>query len=196
MAGTIIGMAVFFAAYFRVLQHPLFPVTVMPLTALDRWIGFQPWAAVLYVSLWVYVTLAPGLVRSGRELCSYAIAWVALAILGLGIFAAWPTAVPARATSWESWPAFSFLETVDAAGNACPSLHVAFAVLSALWFEHLLRAVGAGRWVRAGSWLWCVSICWSTVAIRQHVVLDVVAGAALGAVVGLLHLYTLRRRSL
>lgn len=192
MAGTIAGLGLFFAAYFGVLHHPLFPVTTMPLTALDRWLGFQPWAAMLYVSLWIYVPLALGLVRSDRELRSHAIAWAVLAVLGLGIFLVWPTTVPARATSWDSWPAFSFLETVDAAGNACPSLHVAFAVLSALWLEHLLRAVGAGRGVRAGNWLWCAAICWSTVAIRQHVVLDVVAGTALGGGVGLVHLRVLR----
>jgi hypothetical protein len=35
MIGTTLGMAVFFAAYFWVLRHPQYPVTVMPLTAVD-----------------------------------------------------------------------------------------------------------------------------------------------------------------
>lgn len=193
MAGTIAGMGGFFAAYFWVLHHPLFPVTVMPRTAADRWIGYQPWAAVPYVTLWVYVALVPALLRNARELRSLGIAWLVLAILGLGIFVAWPSTVSAPAPGEEPWPAFAFLQDIDAAGNACPSLHVAFAVLTAVWLDPLLRAVGAGRWVRAGNWAWCLAIGWSTVAIRQHVALDVAAGAALGAVVGLLHLRTLPR---
>ena len=48
--------------------------------------------------------------------------------------------------------------------------------------------MGAGKVVRAFNWLWCLGILYSTVAIRQHVVLDVLAGAGLGAVVAAVHL--------
>jgi hypothetical protein len=51
-----------------------------------------------------------------------------------------------------------------------------------------LRQLGAGPGVRAGNWLWCLGILYSTVATLQHVFLDVVAGAALGAVVAVLFL--------
>ena len=85
-------------------------------------------------------------------------------------------------------PAFGFLKSVDASGNACPSLHVAFAVFTAIWLNRLLRQMGAGKVVRAFNWLWCLGILYSTVAIRQHVVLDVLAGAGLGAVVAAVHL--------
>jgi membrane-associated phospholipid phosphatase len=37
--------------------------------------------------------------------------------------------------------------------------------------------------VRALNWIWCLGILYSTVATRQHVFLDVLAGAALGAVI-------------
>jgi len=71
--------------------------------------------------------------------------------------------------------------------NACPSLHVAFAVFAAAGLARELRAIGAARWLRALSILWCVGIVYSTLATRQHVVLDVVAGALLGALVALAH---------
>jgi membrane-associated phospholipid phosphatase len=96
---------------------------------------------------------------------------------------------------WSQHPAFAFLKTIDASGNACPSLHVAFAVFTAIWFRHLLREMGAGRFVRALNWLWCLGILYSTMAIRQHVALDVLAGAALGAIVAALHLRILYRTS-
>ena len=67
-----------------------------------------------------------------------------------------------------------------------------FAVFSAFWFERLLRQMGAGRLVRAFNWLWCLGILYSTVATRQHVALDVLAGAGLGALVAAGHLRWLR----
>ena len=194
MLGTTLGMTAFFAAYFWVLHHPQGPVTVMPLTFIDRLVGFQPAALPLYFSLWVYVSLAPALVVDRRELLGYGVAAAALGVIGLGLFVLWPTAVPPVEVDWQQHPGFAFLKAADASGNACPSLHVAFAMFTAVWFEHLLRRLGAGRFARFLNWLWCLGILYSTLATRQHVSLDVLAGAALGAAVAVAHLRWLRHR--
>jgi membrane-associated phospholipid phosphatase len=193
MIGTSLGMTVFFAAYFWVLKHPQFPVTVMPLTAIDRLIGFWPGALPVYLSLWLYIALAPSLLVDRRELLSIGLSWVALSIIGLGIFLVWPTIVPRPDTDWSLHPSIAFLKSVDLSGNACPSLHVAFAVFSAMWFARILRQMRAGRTARGINWLWCAGILYSTVATRQHVALDVLAGAALGCVAGAANLYWVRR---
>jgi membrane-associated phospholipid phosphatase len=73
------------------------------------------------------------------------------------------------------------LHGVDATGNACPSLHVATAVFTAAWLHRLLGQIGFGAAWRIGNALWVVGIVWSTVAVRQHVVLDVVGGLLLAA---------------
>jgi membrane-associated phospholipid phosphatase len=65
---------------------------------------------------------------------------------------------------------------------------VAFAVFTAFWFARLLRQMQAGRLAQALNWLWCLGILYSTLATRQHVALDVLAGAALGAIVAVGHL--------
>jgi membrane-associated phospholipid phosphatase len=65
---------------------------------------------------------------------------------------------------------------------------VAFAVFTALWFGRLLRGLGAGRAARELNWAWCAGIVYSTVAIRQHVALDALAGAVLGAGVAWAHM--------
>jgi membrane-associated phospholipid phosphatase len=193
MLGTTFGMAAFFIAYFWVLNHPQGAVTVMPLTFMDRLVSFQPAALPLYLSLWVYVSLAPALIVRGRELLSYGAAAAILSLIGLGLFAVWPTAVPPADVDWSRHPAFAFLKAADASGNACPSLHVAFAVFTAFWFARLLRQLGAGTLARAVNWLWCLGILWSTLATRQHVALDVLAGALLGATVAAAHLRWLNR---
>ena len=193
MLGTMGGMIGFFLVYFWLLRHPQFPVTIMPLTGIDRLVPFWPATLPLYLSLWFYVSLAPALILDRRELISFGLAAVALSAVGLGIFFFWPTAVPVPDVEWARYPAFTFLKAADTAGNACPSLHVAFAVFSACWFERLLRQMNAGGAVRALNWLWCVGILYSTVAVRQHVVLDVFAGVVLGGLVAVGNFRWLRR---
>jgi hypothetical protein len=190
--GTMLWIYSFFAAYFWVLRNPLSPVTVMPLTALDRYMQFQSGAVVLYASLWVYVSIAPALLRNFRELLSYGIATLALSAVGLGIFLLWPTAVPGFAIDAAQHPSVALLKGVDLPGNACPSLHVAFAVFTAIWMQRLLGEMHAGKAAQALNWLWCVGIVYSTLATRQHVVLDVVAGAPLGACLALVHMRAMR----
>jgi len=188
MIGTTVGMTAFFIVYFVLLNHPRSPITVIPPIFVDRMIGLEPWALPLYVSLWVYVPLAPSLLGGRRELLSYGLAAAALSIAGFGIFILWPTVVPKPDIDWKMYPSLSYLKAVDASGNAFPSLHVAFAVFTAIWFSRLLRGLGAGRPVRALNWLWCAGIIYSTLAIRQHVALDAVAGALLGGAVAAVQL--------
>jgi hypothetical protein len=80
------GMTLFFVAYFWVLNNPMFPVTTMPLTAVDRAFAFRPESLALYFSLWVYVSLAPALIVVRRELFSYGVAAAGLAGAGLAVF--------------------------------------------------------------------------------------------------------------
>ena len=80
------------------------------------------------------------------------------------------------------------IKDIDFSGNACPSLHVASAVFSALWLDRVFRMVTAPLLLRVVSALHCLAILWSTVATRQHVVLDVLAGAVVGIIFALLSL--------
>ena len=131
--------------------------------------------------------LAPAPEADRRTLASYGITALGLSLVGLGIFWLWPTAVPVPGESWAPDSAFAFLKNIDASGNACPSMHVAFAVLTAIELTRQLRELRAGSTVVALNWLWCVGILYSTIATRQHVVLDVIAGALLGALFAIAH---------
>jgi membrane-associated phospholipid phosphatase len=178
--GTMLFIGLFFGAYFYLLRGPAYPVTVMPFTVLDRLIGFQPLMLPLYASLWVYVSLPPAMLATRRELYGYGGAMAVTCLAGLVIFFFWPTAVPAADIDWARYPHVDFLKNIDAAGNACPSLHVATAVFSGIWLNYLLRRFGAPPWILIFNWVWCIGIVYSTMATRQHVLVDVVAGLALG----------------
>ncbi|HEV3019535.1 MAG TPA: phosphatase PAP2 family protein [Burkholderiaceae bacterium] len=184
--GTFGFLASFFAAYFYLLNHPAYPVHVIPVTLVDRLIGFEPLALPVYFSAWVYVTLPQMLVPTRREVIVSG-AWMgALCLTGLAIFRFWPNAVPPSDIRWELYPGMGFLKGVDATGNACPSLHVAASVYAAFRLNWQLPALGLPRSANWANAIWCVAIAYSTMATKQHVAVDVVAGAALGAVFALL----------
>jgi membrane-associated phospholipid phosphatase len=167
-------------AYIYLLKDPSFKVTVMPITTADRLIGFAPWALPIYLSLWVYVSLPAMLMLKRLDLVEYG-AWVGImCIFALLIFYFWPTAVPPANIDWSQYPGMAFLKGVDASGNACPSLHVATAIFSAIWLDWRLLAIGTGRSYRIVSVIWCTAIVYSTMATKQHVAIDVVAGGFLG----------------
>ncbi len=186
--GTPVAMISFFVAYFAILRNPSSTPAVMPVTAPDHWITFQPAALIPYASLWVYVMLPSALMVCSRELIAHTLGAVVLGVTGLGIFMIWPTIIPPADIDWAAHPQMQFLKTIDATGNACPSLHVAFAVFAACWLAQLLSRVGAGGLAQVVNLLWAAVIVYSTLATRQHVVLDALAGAVLGGIIALINL--------
>ncbi len=180
--GTMSFMVLFFWGYFTVLHNPLTPPRVMPVTWLDTWIGFSPSAFPAYVSLWVYVSLAPALLGSLRSLLGFGLWMGWMCLFCLAIFWLFPTSTPPFSIDWKAYPEFALIKGLDAAGNAFPSLHVASAVFSAFWLNRVFNQLDAPKTLQWLSALQCSVIIWSTIATRQHVVLDALGGAMVGVV--------------
>jgi PAP2 superfamily len=183
--GTTTFMTVFFIIYFHLMQNPRTAVTVMPVTVIDELITFQAWALIPYLTLWLYVSLPPALILPRRELIGYGW-WVGvLCIVGLVCFYVWPTTVTLPIALWSKHSSFAMLAGAGTAANACPSMHVAAAIFSAVWLHFLLREISAPKLVLAVNWLWFLAITYSTLAIKQHVFIDAITGLALGLVFAL-----------
>ena len=180
MFGTMAYTFLFFVGYVYLLRHPAYPTATIPATWLDRAVTFQPLALPAYLSLWFYVSLPPILMATRAQIVAYGMRISVPCLFAFVVFYFWPNAVPPAHIDWALYPGVAFLKGVDAAGNACPSLHVATAVFSALWLHWRLQTLDAGAAVRALNILWCVAIAYSTLATKQHVAIDVCAGAALG----------------
>ncbi|MFT3780796.1 MAG: phosphatase PAP2 family protein [Nibricoccus sp.] len=184
-------IAVFFLGYFLILNSPLFEVTTMPSTWLDRCIPYFPGAWVLYVSLWFYVQIPPLLVDSRRELFLYGAVAALVSLVGFAFFVFWPTAVPVVAVDDQG--TLAGIRGLDTTGNSCPSLHVAFSVFTAVWIEEQLRRSARFGWLRWVNFVWCLGIVYSTLGTKQHVFLDVLPGALLGMAGGWLDSFLSRR---
>lgn len=170
--GTAAFILLFFLAYFAALNHPQFPVHVMRPGLVDRWIPYQQWTLIIYLTLWFYVSLPPALLPSRRALFRYGLVAAALGAGGLAVFVFWPTKVVHEGAD--------FLKRVDPGGNAFPSLHVAYAVLTGVTLDQLLRSLGPTRGWRLINAAWCLAIVYSTLSTKQHVFADAAAGAAMG----------------
>ena len=179
MFATMGFTLIFFVGYLYLLKRPAAHVSIIPTTWLDGVVSFQPFALPIYLSLWFYVSLPPALMLTRSEIVAYGIRIAALCLFGLAVFYVWPNAIAPANISWEKYPSVAFLKAIDTAGNAFPSLHVATAVFSALWLYWRIGRLRLGLGIQLANTLWCVAIVYSTLAIKQHVALDVLAGAVL-----------------
>lgn len=180
--GTTGFTFVFFSAYIFLLKNPVYPVTTVPMTELDRIIGAEPLALPIYLTLWVYVSLPPMLMTTRREIIEYGV-WIgSLCIAALSIFYFFPSAVPPANIDWSLYPGMTFLKGIDASGNACPSLHVATATFSFFWLHRHLPSTGLGKSVQIFNACWCFAIIYSTMATKQHMAVDVIAGIGLAII--------------
>jgi membrane-associated phospholipid phosphatase len=144
---------------------------------IDDAIPFHPrWVWIyscLYYPVIVYLNFVTA---SPRHFLYLAMSYIVLLIFQMLFFVAFPVTTPAE---WRLHPAgrgpsarfLAFVQRYDASSNSFPSMHTSVAMLTAL---HLLPHLGA--WAFA----FPVLIALSCVFTKQHYVLDLPAGAALG----------------
>lgn len=156
-----------------------FPATNMSPGIFDRWIPFSDHAVWLYFSIYLLMPVGPFLMNDRKQILRYAAGIVFISLIADMIFLFWPTVCP-RPDIGETNAAYQTLTALDNSFHALPSLHAAFAIYSALCGSLVLRGLGSRRFWRTGLWLWAVLILWATLATKQHVVVDIVAGSALG----------------
>ncbi|HEX9444751.1 MAG TPA: phosphatase PAP2 family protein [Candidatus Binatia bacterium] len=162
--------------YFWCQRHALAPARKLKLAA-DDWIPYRPrWVWIysfLYYPVILYVNWT---VRSPGQFTRIAGSFILLLIFQMAFFVAFPVATP---ESWREKNArrgrserfLALIQRFDSSANCFPSMHVSVATLTALYL-HPRLGVGAA--------LFPVLIGLSTLFTKQHYLLDVPAGAALG----------------
>ena len=147
-------------------------------TLLDDVIPFQPsWVWIyscLYYPVIVYINFVS---ESPRHFLYMAMSYIVLLVCQMAFFLAFPVATPPE---WRECVAsgrgsslrfLALVQRFDASSNSFPSMHTSVALLTAM---HLLPHLGA--W----AYLFPVLIALSCLFTKQHYVLDLPAGAALG----------------
>ena len=157
-----------------------------PELALDRAIPLQPAWMLVYGSLYVFAFLLPIVVvrqpRLLRQALKAFLAVMAAAYVGFMLF---PTAAPrpdeVPGSGFLAWT-LRVVYDIDPTHGCFPSLHVAYAFVSALTVSRVHRGVG----IAALAWASLIGV--STLFTKQHFAADVVAGALLALAAYLLFL--------
>lgn len=163
------------ALYFWVTHAPMAPVALLRPGPYDAFVPHVPASVPLYLS---YALVMPSIVWFGRRsdwLLPAFFAGALAAGLCLVSHLFWPTAVirPPVATGWLAW-----LYRIDTPLAASPCGHVALPV--AVTVVLALLRVRAARYYAA----WSVVLALTVLTTGQHLVTDMLVGAALGIGVG------------
>ena len=169
-----------FVPYFFLQRHHFFPASTMSLGLFDRLIPFSDQAVWPYFSIYLLLPIGPFFMGRRNHLLRYAAGIVLMSFIADLIFLCLPTFCLRPAITGVN-AVYRLLIAVDSSFNAFPSLHAAFAVYSALCAGLVLRELGSHRLWRSGIWIWALLILYATLGTRQHVLVDIIAGSALGA---------------
>ncbi len=158
-------------------RHHFFPTMIMAPGVFDRMIPFSDQAVWLYLSIYLLMPIGPFLMDNRPQILRYAAGIMMISFLADAVFLFWPTSCP-RPDLTGTNAIYRTLVLIDNPFHACPSLHAAFALYSACCGGLVMRALRFHwRW-RVGIWLWALLILFATLATKQHVFTDIVAGSA------------------
>ena len=173
LAAALVALApMYFVIGIRTAGGPTF----RPELAIDRAIPLQPVWMLAYGSLYVFVVILPLFVVRGRGVIRRAMqAYLLVMTLSYAIFLVYPTSMSrlddVAGEGFGVWT-LRVLYSLDPPYNCFPSLHVAYAFVSAFACFRVNRGVGAA------SIVWAGLIAVSTLFTKQHYVADVISGAA------------------
>lgn len=171
LASTLVSLA---PLYFAIGELTRGRSIHAPEIALDRLWPLEPEWMIVYGSLYVFIVVLPLMVVRQPALRRRAMqAFLMVMVVSYVGFLLYPTAAPRPAhVVGDGFSAWSLRHTylVDPLYNCFPSLHVAYAFVSALTCFRVHRGVGAA----AGLWAALIGI--STLYTKQHYVVDVIAG--------------------
>ncbi len=171
----------FWTGYFILGNASVLSGKTMPLSAVDRMIPFVPEMSIIYVSQFISAPLIVWLMRSREDILSYCGSVILLSAFTFMIFSAWPTMVHRPDYSGGNI-IYSWIVRIDSARNACPSLHAGFGILTAACANNTFRDYRYGKILIAIAWIWTLAVMLSALLIKQHVLVDIIAGSALGGI--------------
>ncbi len=177
---SIVVNGVFWCGYTYLGQHAFFPLWHPPLTWLDQAIPYRPeiWCWV-YLSQFLLTSVLPWLLDDIATIRRYVIGVGLMSVVSFALFAIVPVASPRPAGAADGM--MGLIVALDGPFNAFPSLHASFLVYLGLLARRLWLPLVRRETIALGL-AWGVAILYATVATRQHYVVDLAAGAALGAV--------------
>ena len=180
-AMSIVLPILFCAGYFGLQRVSIFSPWTLPLSWLDRSIGFQPDWVYVYQSVYLFMPIAPWLAIRREDLMRYIHGFFLLSVISFTVFIFFPVEAP-RPNVPPAEGMYAFLVRYEGKLNAFPSLHAGLMMYTALFGGAVLKGAlspGYRRAVTLGAVIWGVGILYATLATKQHYAVDLPAGIVL-----------------
>ena len=169
----LIAQGIVIVIYHGTMLITPFKAVELPMTYIDRLIGFHPFFTYIYVSF--FLQLFIGVVYTDEDIslkCAGAI--VLNACMASPVFYFFPTTMTTaffneghHTTHFMS----VFIRSLDKNYNCFPSIHIANSLVASVYFN-----VRRSRPWQVISVLWFILIAWSVISTRQHYFIDVIGG--------------------
>jgi membrane-associated phospholipid phosphatase len=168
--------------YLAIQRAVVFPNGRVPVTWFDHVIPFRPRWVWVYLSMYLLNPVGPLFTRSREDLLRYARGVLFFFACGFLCFVFFPVPGPRPPVANDFW-LYQRLTFIDRPYNSFPSLHAACAVYAVLFAAYASCDTSRTHlriFLLSLAWLWVGLILYSTVAIRQHFAIDLLAGVLLG----------------
>jgi hypothetical protein len=178
----MVGLTLLFCfPYVYIANHPLFPARDVPLTWLDSAIPFNHHWIWVYQSVYLLTALLPLVAHTREQLRRFVTGYALLVGICFFIFIFFPTQIVRHHPAEEDVNfMFRLLWLYDGNYSALPSLHVGFLYFTLMFAR---RAYGPPpHWVSALLITWFLLIAYSTLALKEHYVWDLVTGVGIAVV--------------
>lgn len=159
---------------------------------LDDKIPFLPWTISIYYWIYILIFLPIFTVRDFELFLAVAKAYLFGIIISLFTFLVFPVSIqrpevtnPQNFFEWWVWINY----TIDRPTALFPSMHVSNAILSALATFHWSKKIGYPALI------FSIMICLSTLTVKQHFIVDVIAGFILAISAYLIFIVPYNRKS-
>jgi membrane-associated phospholipid phosphatase len=155
----------------------------LPFTAVDRALPFWPLSGLVYFAVFPFLGGTFLALRSFDQASRFLCANLLAQVIAMAIFMLWPITYPRAAfplpadASALATALVTFCRNADRAVNCLPSLHVSTVTMCLLTLH---RCTSWGRRIFPLLLLAGLGMIVSTMTFKQHYLLDVIAGAALG----------------
>jgi membrane-associated phospholipid phosphatase len=177
--GGLIACA-FWSGYFLLQRYPVYPVAVMPVTIIDRFMPFIPSAAPVYLSQFVTMVILAWVTTTRVELAAFSKGLALIIAISFTVFFFYPTSVIRPDSVPGQNPLYDLVIRFDNPRNAFPSLHAAFGIFLAAYAPHVFHGWNTKNIQVGITWLCTAAVLISTLLTKQHAFLDILVGSFVG----------------
>ena len=168
----LLGVIAFMVFYMVPNHLKLFSPIYLNMWNFEKQVPFMDWTIWFYISDYIFIAVVFILLKNRENMNKIFYAQIAMLVFTMVIFFILPTTYPRPEIEYNGLNGWilGVLHSADTQGNACPSVHVGMTFLGGFGF------IKEKRYLLPLFMFWALLISISTLTVKQHYFMDVIAG--------------------